>query len=145
LILSYFDLGTPKMIDSGILVASILLFTIFRVYISKKNRNSLDREIVYDKLPIEKLWIWPTTLKHILVTFSSYLSFLFCTIVGAYAFIIEGNIIYFLMFSIMIIFFFITNVFVVSMEDFKLKFQGIDTVSNSVLTSRSETAAVQLN
>src|SRR5699024_12402469 len=109
------------MINIGILVASILLFTIFRVYISKKNRNSLEREIVYEKLPIEKLWIWPTSLKHILLTFSSYLLFLFCTIVGAYAFIIEGNIIYFLMFSIMIIFFFITNVFVVSMEDFKLK------------------------
>src|SRR5699024_8659724 len=145
LILSYFDLGTPKMINIGILVVSILLFTIFRVYISKKNRNSLEREIVYEKLPIEKLRIWPTSIKHILLTFSSYLLFLFCTIVGAYAFIVEGNIFYFLMFSIMIIFFFITNVFVVSMEDFKVKFQGIDTVSNSVLTSRSETAADQLN
>src|SRR5699024_2300236 len=142
---SYFDLGISTTVNIGILIVSSIVFAIFRVYISKKNRANLETEILYEKLPDEKLWIWPTSMKHILLTFSSYLLFLFCAIVGAYAFIVEGNAIYFLMFSIMILFFFITNVFVVSMEDFKIKFHGKSAVSRPTLTSHSEVAATHLN
>lgn len=122
-ILKYFNLGTETNVNIAIVIFAVFVLVLFRVYVSKMNRTKIEESIDFTKLPTEKLYIWPTSIKHILFTISYYLFTLILTLFFVYVFIFESNATYLFGFTIMLIFLFISNVTVASMERFKVKFQ----------------------
>lgn len=125
LIIDYFNLKTSIMANVIILLLTVLLFILFRVYLSRANRQKVTTHIVMDDLSKEKIFIRPTSLTYIFKSFSVYILFLVLSILMGAIFIIEGegNTIYLFSFTIMFSAFLITSaISVAAIEKFKVKF-----------------------
>src|SRR5690625_1304548 len=120
LIVDYLTLGTSISINIGILIFTLILFISSRYYLSKVNNHRMKKRFDIEHCPKVKIRIVPTSIKYILQAMITYIFILIAIFIFSYIFIIEGDAISLFFFTLFLSLFLITNIFVVSMENFRI-------------------------
>jgi len=69
---NYFEIGTSENTNVFILVISAVIILAFRVYMSMKCKNKLEKDMNLKELPKRSLYLFPTSPKHILFTLAAF-------------------------------------------------------------------------
>jgi len=120
---NFFEIGTAKSTNIIIIIIAGLIILGFRIYMSIKSRSKIKTNMNLDALPKASIFIIPTSIKYILTTILFFLMFLICSIILCYAFIMDNNTVYLIMFTISLLAYFISGALMITLEDFKVKFR----------------------